>query len=556
MAPVVSSGMVLFGDGGFFRGLDRANGSQEIEVTIGGNLISVVSDGSRTYLVSGVLRAYSESTGNERWSKVIRGDPVGNPVLWDERMYMVTESGEIQSIDLSEEGNQEWMTDIGGISVGSPVLVGDSVYAVTSPISEDTAIVNEVDPDTGNKRGSFSIDAALKGDITVASGVAYVPTSSGLHAVGEEFGEPPTASFELGTPEPSVGDEITFDASNTSAGDNAIASFEWEFVSNGSTVQESGETVEKTFDSEGEWSVTLIVTDEAGLSDTQTSEIPVGPREVGRGEATDSSGGEEKEGIQQGETEGNLSSDSGGEGTGESEPLISTRVVDITREMAMLAGAAGVAAAGAVGFLVYRRRGTEETEEPSVEKKDEAPTPSAPSQSNESTKTCPECGAGIGDSVSYCTSCGAEVGTEDTSGDEDRGETSDEEGQEQQVAQEGEGEDYEDTSEEIDDAEVGIPKVEGTETRERAETTSDVPRGTTEEEKHNKTESVPDEESDDHPETTESVQSQCPECGESIDASSKFCVHCGTNLENTTCPECGSEVGEKDKFCTSCGVEL
>ena len=48
---------------------------------------------------------------------------------------------------------------------------------------------------------------------------------------------------------------------------------------------------------------------------------------------------------------------------------------------------------------------------------------------------------------------------------------------------------------------------------------------------------------------------QCPQCQFENVATAKFCVECGTKMENT-CPSCGVEVDVGDKFCHSCGHAL
>lgn len=52
---------------------------------------------------------------------------------------------------------------------------------------------------------------------------------------------------------------------------------------------------------------------------------------------------------------------------------------------------------------------------------------------------------------------------------------------------------------------------------------------------------------------------KCANCGEMLQAGTKFCGSCGTKVEaekpQNTCPNCGAEVGDA-KFCNSCGTSL
>ena len=50
---------------------------------------------------------------------------------------------------------------------------------------------------------------------------------------------------------------------------------------------------------------------------------------------------------------------------------------------------------------------------------------------------------------------------------------------------------------------------------------------------------------------------ECPACKAKVPATSKFCVECGTKIEqDAVCPECGAKVTPGAKFCASCGHKL
>lgn len=80
------------------------------------------------------------------------------------------------------------------------------------------------------------------------------------------------ASF---TADPTSGEvplEVFFDASNSSDPDGSIDSYTWDF-DDGSTG--TGETVNHTFDSSGDYTVELYVTDDDGATDSTTTQIEV-----------------------------------------------------------------------------------------------------------------------------------------------------------------------------------------------------------------------------------------------------------------------------------------
>ncbi|MCF0136297.1 MAG: zinc ribbon domain-containing protein, partial [Lachnospiraceae bacterium] len=53
---------------------------------------------------------------------------------------------------------------------------------------------------------------------------------------------------------------------------------------------------------------------------------------------------------------------------------------------------------------------------------------------------------------------------------------------------------------------------------------------------------------------------QCPTCGRTLPAKAKFCLECGTKIEQVAenemiCPVCGKKT-PKGKFCMECGALL
>lgn len=92
---------------------------------------------------------------------------------------------------------------------------------------------------------------------------------------------PPTASFTVEPQSPTVGQEVTFDASGSSD-DESVASYAWRF-SDGST--QEGQTITRTFDEslanqygeDDRYSVTLTVTDDGGATNKTSKPVIVRP---------------------------------------------------------------------------------------------------------------------------------------------------------------------------------------------------------------------------------------------------------------------------------------
>ena len=48
----------------------------------------------------------------------------------------------------------------------------------------------------------------------------------------------------------------------------------------------------------------------------------------------------------------------------------------------------------------------------------------------------------------------------------------------------------------------------------------------------------------------------CPNCGNFVLSTSKFCNECGTKIiKEKKCLRCGNTLGENDKFCGQCGYQ-
>ena len=48
---------------------------------------------------------------------------------------------------------------------------------------------------------------------------------------------------------------------------------------------------------------------------------------------------------------------------------------------------------------------------------------------------------------------------------------------------------------------------------------------------------------------------KCSKCGADLPNNAKFCLECGTKLENK-CPKCGEITSVDAKFCPECGEKL
>ncbi|OYR51709.1 hypothetical protein DJ74_03285 [Halorubrum sp. Ea8] len=243
---------------------------------------STQNDTGEVVFLTVTVEAVAEGTANI--------DVVGNPEDAVNGVAVGDEAGGSYTIDnigsaaLTVEGaNEQPTADAGAdqtVDEGDEVTLdasgssdpdGDSLSYVWS---ETTSSGVTLDDDT-SATPSFTApdvesETTLNFEVEVSDGSATDVDS--VNVTVQPVNEEPAASFSFNPDSPEVSEQVSFNASDSNDPDGSIASYEWDF-GDGDTAQ--GETTTHTFDSAGDFEVTLNVTDDDGATAQTTQTVSV-----------------------------------------------------------------------------------------------------------------------------------------------------------------------------------------------------------------------------------------------------------------------------------------
>ena len=233
-----------------------------------------LSDG-RVYAATsaGTLLAVDAATGEISWRFSVDTSTVSSPAVTPGTVYWTAEST-LYALSTTD-GTEQWRFETRGFSglnnvAPPPSRVGDVVCLTTG---HDR--VYGVDATDGTERWYFEPDSeASVLSATLVGDTAYVGTSAGtVHVLTGRTNLRPAASISYLPRNPSPGEEVTFEASESTDPDGSITKYEWDFDGDG-TFDATGKRVTRTF-SAGEHTVTLRITDDSGASNTTRLSSPL-----------------------------------------------------------------------------------------------------------------------------------------------------------------------------------------------------------------------------------------------------------------------------------------
>jgi len=156
---------------------------------------------------------------------------------------------------------------------------GDVVGETTFVEGGDTNETITIDRSEADLEAGVIVNAWVNGEFLEGEHQFDVQCDQSTPTDENKYG--PLAEFRVGATSVAVNESLTFNASASLDNDGDARSYEWDF-GDGRTA--TGETVPYSYDSPGNYTVTLTVTDEAGATDTNLLTISVEERDRGQNE--------------------------------------------------------------------------------------------------------------------------------------------------------------------------------------------------------------------------------------------------------------------------------
>lgn len=141
-----------------------------------------------------------------------------------------------------------------------------TIASYTWSLGDGTTATGQVVDHAYSSEGNFDVQ------LTVVDNEGRTDRLTKTIAVGPEANQPPVADFSFSPTSPSIGEVVEFDGTLSSDPDGSIQTWEWDF---GDGTAATGPTPLKDYDSAGDFTVTLTVTDDDGATDSISTTVTV-----------------------------------------------------------------------------------------------------------------------------------------------------------------------------------------------------------------------------------------------------------------------------------------
>lgn len=267
LPPSVSDERLYYCTQSYLEAINRSDGSLAWNYEYTGNLMNDIPSLSQGTLVTvgySDVVSFDVSSGTKQWTKHIDGNSDANisTAVHDGRVF-VGGGDYISSLELSS-GDEIWRNE--DFRYVSPPSVANGVVY----FSHSKGVAG-VDPKTGDEVVSFDVDG-YSGEFgadnsygTPLTGESIISTETDYASLFVGKNQSPSPTFSYKPTNPTVGESIELNASDSEDPDGEITSYEWETEPPGE-IESSGETLSVTFSNDGKVEVTLTVTDDDGDS--------------------------------------------------------------------------------------------------------------------------------------------------------------------------------------------------------------------------------------------------------------------------------------------------
>jgi outer membrane protein assembly factor BamB/PKD repeat protein len=299
-SPVVANGTVYIGnDNGVVIAVDGSTGDLEWQYQSSGLVGAAVTYAEDT-IFFGSIDSESEGNvygldadgGSEKWAFGTNEPVISAPAVHGDTVFVGTgvgggEAGTMYALDRAN-GDVRWEFPAEGPLNSSPTVAGNTVF-----VGDLTEFLFALQADSGEVEWAFD-GAPIVSSPTIVDGTVFFGRSDdavfaldagvdgssedarinsgalGHHHVwaNDEWSGGNGVTFDITPQNPTIGDEITFDAADTSG---AVEEFEWAF---GDGTTATGEVVTHSYDQAGTYEVTLTV-QRPDETDTETESLSV-----------------------------------------------------------------------------------------------------------------------------------------------------------------------------------------------------------------------------------------------------------------------------------------
>ncbi len=279
-SPAVTSSHVFCTSGSRVYGITRNYGVEDWSVSLNAQIYAdPMYHNGKVYVgsVGNKLYCLDEDEGEIDWTYDTNADILTTAAVsdYDDRIFFGAGS---KMYCLEENGSLVWTCTVAGAIKTSPAIANNEyIYFGGGEIFYCVYVNNGTIAWSYNAPGTYTItkSPALRDDNVIVGYLDYA--GRGLYCFGSEGGsQPPVADFDWSPSNPNPGDIVIFDASESEDPDGYLILYEWDWNNDGVFDENSSSPFTSySWDQSGDYSVTLRVTDNDGITASKTRTVHV-----------------------------------------------------------------------------------------------------------------------------------------------------------------------------------------------------------------------------------------------------------------------------------------